>query len=190
MKQHYTLGFEQLKSYSKPYHWNWWKHFLNPKSYYHWIKCFCQRGFYGHADCDYWNANSYLETILLGVITDLKKHAHGYPNCLVDSLSEDHIIPKDANIDIRFEKWQGILSGIIEGLEASLELKQENTIPDGIYSKGPWKFELLEDGYYELIDESHHVFDRTAYELWRAPLLIKRKRAMLLITKYWINLWD
>ncbi len=189
-QQHYLLGFEQLKSYSKPYYWNWWMHFLNPKIYYHWIKSFCQRGFYGHADCDYWDANSYLETVMLGVITDLKKHAHGYPDCLANyTLSEDHIIP-DNNADVGFEKWQVVLGEIIEGLEASNELRNETTIPDSVYSKGPWRFEELEDGYCELIDESNHTFDRTAYELWQAPLLIKRKRAMLLIVKYWINLWD
>ena len=188
MKRHTKPGFNELRPYYRPFCVYWWKQYLNPKTYYRSIKHFCQRGVYGYADCDYWSADDYLENVMLGVIGGLKQHAHGYPDSLADYRFDD-IMPEGA-IDTGFEKWIAILNEITEGLEASRELVYEETIPDGIYSDGPWHFEDCGDGTSKFIDESTHKFDKTAYEAWQAPLLIKRKRAMYLICKYWGSFWD
>lgn len=48
---------------------------------------------------------------------------------------------------------------------------------DNGYPTGPWHFEDVEGkpGLCTLVDESPKPFDKKAYEVWRAPLLIKRK---------------
>lgn len=202
--KHHSLGFGPLKSGYRMYvprdkrtkeHgyivWAWWGHYFNPMTYWRWIKRFCQRGFYGYADCDHWSADGYFEEVILGVIRDLKEHSHGWPSSLsryglFDERGENDP-PEDG-----YERWLDILDEIIEGLEASRELCYEDNIPDGIYSSGPWHFEQCEDNpmLSTLVDESNHKFDKEAYDAYRAPLLKKRKRAMLLLCKYWESLWD
>jgi hypothetical protein len=171
---HYSLGFNLLNPQYKITYWKFWTHIFNPRTYWRWISNFCHRGFYGYSKEDYWNGESYLESVMYGIIKDLRENHIGYPS----NLSE--------------ESWNSILDEIIEGLEAADELRMENTVPKGIYSEGPWKFVPCENNpeFYTMIDESNHVFDKEGYDKWQAPLLQKRKRAMLLICKHWLSFWD
>ena len=191
MPKHYTLGFNSLRPGYIVWCWPFWSHILNPLTYWRWLKRFCQRGFYGYAENDYWDGDSYLEEVMLGVITDLKKHTHSYPNSLADyKMGED--VEEDCPADTGFDKWQAVLSEITEGLEASRELIDEKTVPEGVYSDGPWHFEELEGEprLSKMVDESNHTFDHERYKEWQKPLLAKRKRAMLLLVKHWGSFWD
>lgn len=171
--------------------WGWWWHWLNPVTYWRWLKRLCQRGYYGYAGCDHWSADAYLEEVMLGVFRDLRKYAHGYPASLAryGPFDEWH---EGEPVEDGFERWIAILDEIIEGLEASHELSAEETVPDGVYSKGPIVLEPDEDNpmLLKMVDKSGHQFNRELYEEWQAPLLKKRKRAMLLICKYWGSFWD
>ena len=190
MKKHYTLGLYPLagNGYRK-FCWPWWKDYLNPKTYYRTVKYFCQRGYRGYADCDAWDADSYLENITLGVIKRLKENNMGYPASLCDYAPGQE--EPEGHVDSGAEKWQTILSEIIEGLEASYELKAEDTVPDDVYSKEPLEFEECEDnpGLLQL-KESSMRFNDTLYKEWQAPLLKKRKRAVYLLHKHWGSFWD
>ena len=197
MRLHYSLGFNSIKSGYRPFVgirpvWEFWGNYFNPMNYLRWFANFCHRGYYGYSKHDYWDGNNYLEQVILGVVRDLKEHAHGYPNSLADyKMGEE--AEEGCPPDTGFEKWQAVLSEIIEGLEASIELTQENNIPDGIYSTGPWHFEDIEGSngvLCKLVDDSPKPFDGEAYTAWRAPLQAKRRRAMFLLCRYWDSLWD
>lgn len=195
MKQlHYTLGFQPLKSgyvpfVSKPFRivWRYWGHYINPMTYLRWAGRLLKRGFYGYADNDYWDADSYVESVLLGVIRDLRANTHGYPNSVADYGIND-TMPEGA-VDTGFARWQAILDEIIEGLEAARELRLEETIPDGIYPTGH-EFVPSPDKPGMMTLTSVGTFDREAFNAWEAPLIKKRKRAMLLLCKHWGSFWD
>lgn len=205
MRPYYDFGWGGLKSHYRPFVpgsetksgwprvvWPFWQHWLNPMTYYRWIRAIWQRGWRGHAAHDYWNADSYLEYVILGVMKDLRENTHGYPAGIGGHYTPHVVNFGDDEPSDGAKQWNRILSEIIEGLEASIELRNEDTIPDGIYSSGPWHFEPVpgQPGISTLVDESNHKFDREAYEAWQAPLLQKRKRAMLLLCRYWGNFWD
>ena len=194
--QHYTLGLGQLKSGYRLFVgwcpvWEFWGHYINPLTYWRFVKWFCQRGWRGYAACDHWDADSYFEFIMLGVLSDLKKKTHGCPASLSDC---DPLDESDyEKEDLGFERWGKILGEIIEGLEASIELKYEDTVPEGVYSNEPiaWKRVKEEsDELWTMVETDTPRFNEELYERWAQPLRAKRKRAMLLICKYWGNLWD
>jgi len=193
---HYTLGIEGLKSGFRPFIGitpvgRFWMHYLNPMTYFRWFKRFVQRGYRGYADNDHWDANSYLEHVLAGVIRDLRDHAHGYPQILADYPMDYSWKEGDAP-DTGFERWTAVLNEILDGLQAARELSTEETVPEGVYPTGPWSFKPVENHpeLVEYVDQSPNKFDEVAYAAWRAPLLVKRKRAMLLLCKHWESLWD
>lgn len=173
---YYSLGFNPLKPTAKTFCAYWWKDVFNPKKYYNFIKHFCQRGYRGYADCDHWSADGYLEEVMIGVLTDLKKHVHGYPN------------------DLTPELWDSILEEIIEGLKASQDIKNEDSIQEDLVypTHGePLKFKDLGNGFSEMVHESDEPsFVTEEYDKWKKPLEAKRLRAAHLLTKYWVDLWD
>jgi len=187
-KHHYSLKFFPLTSNDyKRFCWPWWKDYLNPKTYWKTVKYFCQRGYRGYADCDSWDADSYFEAVMLGVIKHLKENIHGYPCGLIDGVDDFDSPTHDGG----FEKWKSILDEIIEGLEASIELRHEDTVPEGTYSSGPIEWEEV-PGNPELLRmiDRGSGFNKLQYEQWQAPLLKKKKRAMLLLVKHWGSFWD
>lgn len=181
--------YNPLKSCYRLSYWKTWVHFINPETYWRAIKYFCQRGYRGYADCDTWNLNSYMTTVLLGSIKHLQEYVHGYPQSCSD-YPMDHIYTEDDPDDTGFEKWQSILSEMIEGLEAAIELEEENTVTDGVYDKRPIKFIDVPGFEGKLVEMEDREFNHELYESWRKPLEMKRKRGMLLIVKYWDSLWD
>jgi len=65
------------------------------------IKYFIQRGHRGWSDEDRWNMDSYLISIILPMLKELKKKTHSYPG------------------DLTEEKWDKLLDEMIIGFEAA-----------------------------------------------------------------------
>jgi hypothetical protein len=192
-KKHYTLNLYPLPFTSNPYRkfcWPWWKEYINLKNYYRAVKYFCQRGYRGYADCDSWDADSYLESVILGVIKNLKENSHGYPMSMAD-YKMDEELPEGVE-DMGYEKWKAVLQEIISGLEASNELRNEDTVLPGTYSDEPIEFEDIPDkpGFTKLKETDIPRFNKDLYEQWAEPLRKKKKRAMLLLCKHWGSFWD
>ena len=184
MKTHYSLrGYPLFKNDYRKFHLYWWLFYINPKNYYLTVKYFLQRGWRGYASCDHWDADGYFETVAIGVLKDLREHAHGYPAGLVNDDSEES--------DKGMEIWRSILTEIIDGLEASRELKAEDTIPPEVYPNTNHRFEPSED-HPDLMEfkSDGPGFNAELYEQWAAPLRKKKRRAFVLLAKYWQNLWD
>lgn len=187
---HYTLGFEMVKPKYRLFCSYWWKHVLNPMTYLKFVKHFCQRGYRGYADCDYWDAGSYLEVVIQGVLKDLKEKTHGYPCYLDGGLKTGEgdtktLDKKSAGAD----KWNTILTEIIEGLDASRDLLHEDSVPEGVYSKEPIEWKQLENGMSEMVHRDD-AFNKELYLEWRKPLEAKRLRAAKLMIKHWPSFWD
>ena len=185
MKTYYTLGFNYLKT-DHDFGWRFCIHYLNPMTYFRFIKYFCQRGFYGHADNDALNADGYLECVIYSLVKELKKVKDGFPVYLSDYDFGEEEDPNKP--DTGYDKMLAILQEILDGLEASEDLRNETTIPDGVYSDEEHKYEKLENGNYRVIDDGIERFNIKLYDEWAKPLQVKQKRAMLLICKYWDHL--
>jgi hypothetical protein len=134
---HYSLCgfFPYYPNTYNPKHYLYWLHWFNVADMWRAVKYFWQRGTRGYAKCDHWNAESYFEYIMIGVLTDLKNCSHGYPAGICTctwSNTEYKCIPKGEVCDGMI-KWQELLQVMIDGLDASLDLKEENTVPEGVY---------------------------------------------------------
>jgi len=178
---HYSLGFHPLRSsgyraFINWHHpvWRFWWHWVNPNTYWRTIKYFCQRGYRGYASCDHWDMDSYLESVMLGMIHDLKKYKHGYPG------------------NLSVEKWDSILQEIIDGLEASQELRDKDTVPEGTFSKEPieWIPSPDHEGCFQMKETETPRFNKELYDAWAAPLNKKAFRAKILLARHWQSLWD
>lgn len=199
-KQHYSLkGFPVTGENYRRFSSYWWKEKLNPDNYYRAIKYFCQRGWRGYADCDFWDANSYLESNILGVMTELKKYKHGYPFGLCTCKKDEYggcEIPEGGECD-GSKVWDSIVDEIIDGLHASRELVLEETQPPSVHPHlgEPFEFEEVEGSDGKLMrlkptPDGSPRFVPEEYDKWADPLKKKRKRAMLLLVKHWDSLWD
>ena len=65
------------------------------------VKWFIQRGSRGWADCDWWNMDSYLVSIIIPMLKRFRADIHGYPCGLTE------------------KKWDSLLGEMIEGFEAA-----------------------------------------------------------------------
>ena len=108
-----------MNDYCKPSYMRW---FYSPGSFWgnicatvYWLRHCWQRAFRGYADCDWWNMNGYLVSIILPMLRELKKYQHGYPGHGQASTPE---------------KWDAILDRIIDGFEAG-----DRVIEDGYFKK-------------------------------------------------------
>lgn len=158
----------------RPFSLPWIKKYINPRTYILTVKYFYQRGTRGYADCDYWDLNTYMEDVLLGVIKDLKLHHHGFPATLTE------------------QSWEAVLDEIIIGLEASKTLRD---IPDEFFTKEEATFEKILTGkfaglYKMMYPDGVIPFDTEAYAIWKIPLEKQQKRAQHLLIKHWKNLLD
>lgn len=63
--------------------YNWYGLFTRPSRFftepYYRVKWFIQRGYRGYADCDVWNMNSWLCRVMIPMLEELDRNAHGYP---------------------------------------------------------------------------------------------------------------
>lgn len=190
---HYTLGFYPLNSngYTR-FSWPWWKEYLNPNNYWKTVKYFCQRGYRGYADCDAWDMDSYMDSNILGLLKELQEHKHGFP---AELSNYNHDLAWDAVenlnvIDTGAEEWATILQEMIDGFEASIELRKEETVPEGTYSNEPVEFEDLGNGMCRLKETDTPRFNNDLYNEWSKPLVEKQQKARELLIKWWPSLWD
>ena len=192
-RNHYSLkGYPLTSNSYVRFHWRWWKEYLNPKNYWLTVKYFCQRGWRGYASCDHWDADSYFEAVMLGVMKDLKEHSHGYPSSMADYKWDEN--PPEGVEDKGLEKWQAVLQEIIDGLAASRELAHKETVLPGTYSDEPVVFEEVPDSNGELFRMKDPLngprFNAELYEQWAEPLRKKKARAGYLLRKHWGSFWD
>jgi len=199
-QMHYSLGLYPLRGNGyrafvgfRPV-WAFWGHWINPLTYWRAVKYFCQRGYRGYADCDHWDMDSYLEHVMIGLLRDLKTHAHGYPDSLSRFDSQSRAIEDPDRLEDcpGFTRWQAILTEIIEGLEASQELRSESTVPEGVYSKEPIEWEKVEgsEDFWQMKETETPRFNRVLHDHWSAPLKKKCARAKTLLARYWGCFWD
>lgn len=189
-RRHYSLkGFPLTGERYVPFCLPWWKHYLNPKNYINAVKYFVQRGWRGYADCDHWDMDSYMESVLIELVKDLREHAHGFPAYLVDEKTLE--VLNEEYVD-GMTKWHTILDNIIDGLEASIDLRQEITIPKGVYSEEPLLFVPYEgnDELMTLAETDTPRFNKELYEEWAEPLRKRRRKALVLLAKHWGSFWD
>lgn len=189
-KNHYSLkGFPLVGNDYRPFCWYWFKHYLDPVNYWRTVKYFCQRGWRGYADCDHWDSDGYMESVMLGTIKLLREHTHGYPSGLTGEVNS---LPDNKEEDPGFVIWKGVLTEIIDGLEAGIDLRHENSVPEGVYSDQPLVFEDVPDqpGFSRLVETDTPRFDQEKWEEWAAPLRKKKLRAMYLLRKHWGSFWD
>lgn len=81
----------------------YWLDKNNPSRAYRQIKWFIQRGKRGYADGDVWNFDSYLSSVIIGGLKDLRKNTHGYPSGLTEA------------------EWDETLARIIEGFSQTAD---------------------------------------------------------------------
>ncbi len=189
--KHYTLGFFPLlhNSYRR-FCWLWWKEYLNPSTYWRTLKYFCQRGWRGYADCDHWDADSYFEVVMVGVLRRLRDSNFGFPAHMSDFEMGEQ--PSEGAVDTGSDKWNAILTEIIEGLEAAVELRFEETVPKGTYSDEPIEWVAIEGlpDMMRMKDTGIPRFNPSLYEQWAEPLKAKKKRAFELLVEHWGSFWD
>ena len=187
--KHYTLGlFPLLHNSYRRFCWPWWKEYLNPSTYWRTVKYFCQRGWRGYADCDHWDADSYFEVVMLGVLGRLRDSDFGFPAHMSDFKMGEQ--PEGA-VDTGGDRWKAILTEIIEGLEAAVELRFEETVPKGTYSDAPLEWEAVEGSDLMRMKATEVPrFNNDLYEQWAEPLRAKKKRAFELLIEHWGSFWD
>ena len=198
MRTPWGLKFTSLKSGYRPFVitgsfpkfkisvvWEFWLHYINPMTYLHWIKHFCQRGYRGYSDLDCINTDGYLTYVMYHVLKDLQERKDWIPTSLLPNALEytDEEYAKYKKI------WDDLMQEMLDGLAASEELEEEATIPNGVYSDEPLEFEDLGNGMHKLKKTDKPRFNRELYLEWRKPLEKKRRRGALLLMKYWDALW-
>ena len=170
----------------------WWQHWLNPKTYYYWLKYKIQRAQRGWADCDTWSLDNYLSKWLPGALRHLKKHKHGTP-CSMYAEHELETVQPDGfqwageEADKRAsEKWDAIMDKMIEGFEAY------NRVQDGLYEAelGPYP---IDPDFLENLNKPMSLEQRKRFDMSRE--LEKRDMALFqqgsaLFIEHFGSLWD
>jgi len=135
------------------------------------IKFFYQRGKRGWADCDCWAIDSYLISIILPMLKELKKNHQGHPG------------------DVTDEEWTNILSEMIAGFEAAdrvLEDDYLDTIQPGWFEEMEKIPDLNNKLSSKVITKKTMRIHASMYK--KDIKLFKSK--MPLFTKYFFGLWD
>lgn len=178
----------RLSSGYRIFTWRNLLYWLNPMSYYRWLKYKIQRANRGWAVCDTWDLDHYLCQWLPDALRHIKKVKHGIPSVVFPTdpkfMDETGNPTREAQ-DIALERWDKILLQIINGFEAMrrvFEMDYEKEL-------GPfpgtdnWLFESRAPRpetkeYYEKIRQLEDR-DRALF-----------KEAMGLFTEYYECLWD
>lgn len=172
--------------------WPWFKYWIDPRSYYYWMKYKIQRAQRGWADCDVWSLDDYLTEWLPGALLHLKKTTHGVPNTMFtdDELnheSPEGIGPNTTSMDQAVAKWDATLDKMIAGFEAHRRLIQCS------YEKelGPWPTCTCAD--FLCSCEPHRT--ETSNHIQKMKPLEERDRAMFkegmaLFAEHFGSLWD
>lgn len=152
---------------SNPYRrfiWKWWKHYLNPRSYWDTLVVWYQRATRGWAYCDTWSLDSYLCEVLVPALEHLKHTKHGVP------CPDDAAFGADgySTSDEEFARWQRVfdaeLAAMIDGFKAA------SHVIDG---------------------PPHDVCDGAeGYTAWRRKQEAIRRRGFESFAKHFHSLWD
>ena len=152
-----------MNDYFKPVFYRWDKPITlrrNIRYTFMWLKWCCQRAFRGWADCDLWDMDWYLITIILPMLKELRKNSHGYPGYGEASTSE---------------KWDAILDKMIEGFEAGCRITEDayymKTNSD-ILTRQPTSEEVK--GWIDMSKTDQVIFNNR----------------MKLFSKWFFHLWD
>ena len=122
----------------RPFTLYWFRHWLQPRTYWRPFLWLYQRATRGWADCDTWSLDHYLDEVLAEAIEHLRKHNHGYPPELTE------------------QKWDTILAQMVEGFKANLR------VDDFDYSDST-EFEVLQErakrGMKLFVKYRNHLWD-------------------------------
>lgn len=153
--------------------WPWWREILSPKTYWRWVKWTWQRGRRGYADCDVWSTDSYICSVVVPMLRQLKK-ARSYP---AGSMPEgsDYTDYTEADSQRWQKEWDERLNTMIAGFEAAYAILDGP--PDQFFtrdSKAPLGLHM----------------DHDAVRKWEAEQEQIRLKGFEEFTKSFFNLWD
>lgn len=160
-------------------------HYANPMTYYDTVKYFWQRGSRGYADCDWWNLNSYVASVNLGLLHNLREKAHGYPSGLNESDPLD-----EEDTDTNFLLWQQTLDKMILGFEAYIQMANDTECSPEACWGDPIGDVSCDEMIRQLNDPNRNGFNMGLYEEWRKPLQQQMDEGFALYAKYFHSLWD
>lgn len=146
----------------------WWKHYLDPATYYYYFKYKIQRANRGWADCDTWSLDIYLSEWLPDALRHLKKTKHGVP---CDMFKETDDTSNNECIEDVAKRWDNVMDKMILAFEANLriiDLSYEDEL-------GPW-------------DNSKERFEKTQELIKRDEQIFEE--GMELFVKHFSSLWD
>ena len=164
----------------------WWKHWLDPRTYYYYVKYKIQRANRGWANCDTWSLDNYLAEWLPDALRHLKKHKHGIPCGMFTDA--DHGPDGNATDEgmINAEKrWDDVMDKMIDAFVAY------NRMTDGLYEDELGPYPLRED-FWENINnpsEEERVRFNKSQELTKRDEKIFEEGAELFI-RHFGSLWD
>lgn len=182
-----------LSSGYRPFCGRWWKHWLDPQTYYYWLKYKSQRAQRGWADCDVWSLDSYLAEWLPNALRHLKVTKHGTPCAMFTDEELNRQDPEgwtgpDKSAHERAEQaWGHTLTKMIVGFDAW------NRMSDGLYEAELGPYPSLHGDLDNLNDPMHRALVKERME--RAKPLTERdqklwEEGMALFTKHFGSLWD
>ena len=133
------------------------------------IKFFFQRGFRGYSDSDVWDMNSYLVSILIPMLKQLRDDTYGYPAAQGIDLPED---------------WDKVLGKMILGFGAVRRLIERSNWEMNEGSKMIMKDSKIEFTHPWTQKQVSHFkgLDRKDYATFN--------EGMRLFHKFFMNLWD
>ena len=189
-----------LSSGYRPFIWEWWKHYLSPRTYYYYVKYKIQRANRGWADCDIWSLDNYLAEWLPDALKRLKKIKHGIPMAVFPEdpqYTDETGNATEAATEIASKNWDEILGKMISGFEAYNRTQDspqsyENEI--GEFPDIPWRFEPAGPHSSRLV---HTPEEEASLDDWMAkerPLIERDQKIWEegagLFIKYFGSLWD
>jgi hypothetical protein len=183
----------------------WWKHWLDPKTYWYWMKCKIQRANRGWADCDIWGLDNYLSEWLPDALRRLKETKQGVPCSMFTDEelnledSEGWNGPDKTASERAKVAWDEVLDKIVAGFEAYNRIQDSPCSYEkeiGEWPHAEWKFEPCEDKSH-LHKMVHTDEEQKAIDEWMAkekPLLERDQKiweeGAALFIKHFGSLWD
>lgn len=176
----------------------WFKHWLNPGTYYYYVKYKIQRANRGWADCDIWSLDNYLAEWLPDALKRLKDIKHGTPMSMFpeepEFIAEDGN-PTDTAHEIAIKNWDIALLKMIAGFEAynRMQGSPQSYEPEiGEFPHFKWEFEDIGNGFSRLKDQPQPELD--AWMAKEKPLVERDQKIWEegagLFIKHFGSLWD
>lgn len=144
--------------------WPWFRHWLQPDTYYRPFVHAYQRVTRGWADSDTWNLDDWLCEVLPPAIEHLKAHTHGYPCELTE------------------EEWGKILSEVAEGFRA---IERSKDVPDRFITELD-----TSTGWAKDLGVKDREYDWDGIFAYQASEREKFEQSMKLFVKYFQSFWD